>query len=182
VEEVELERTLELSYRVPAFQQCVLHPTRVRFELRDVDGGTELTLTHSEFLEGAEWDSYYAGHRACWDVDLKKLRALVEDESVGPVLRIEIPIEGDLDFERLERCLIAVDRPEAMESRGDELSYRIQRDARRARVDVLREGAAVIITEAFEGEGSVRESEQYARWQSALAGFGPLESGTPYDY
>ncbi len=175
-------RSLELSYRVPAFQECVISPTRLTFEVSGSANGAELLMRHTEFLPDTSWDSYFAGHRACWDVDLQKLKSLVERDCVGPVLRLELPQAGELGFRQCVERIDNADTQTTTTHTDRELSYETTRDSRPVSVALLHEGESVVITESFEGDAVLRETEQYDRWETLLDGLGPFERGTPYDY
>ncbi len=187
VEEVEPERTLQLSYRVPAFHECVMHPTRVRFESPPAARRPiPRSATRGSSSRRAGILTSLAIGRV-GDVDLKKLRSWVEEErSIGPVLRLELAVEDNAHFARLAARLtdglLGGEGAEMAPNREGRLGYRIVHGARRARVDVLREGDRVVITETFEGEEEVDDDNEYERWEAILEGFGPIESGTPYDY
>ncbi|MEM7263798.1 MAG: SRPBCC domain-containing protein [Planctomycetota bacterium] len=189
IEAFEQGSHLQLSYRVPMFQECVLHPTRIRFDIEPVDDeSADLRLRHTRFLDAESWDQYFDGHRRCWDVDLQKLRALIDEFDVGPVLRIAFRLESEAAPEEFRVDLVAqesvesTDNTDGRRSRG--FRYEVDRAGRRARVEVRFDSNAVVITEAYEGDDPVHENDAYDHWRKLAANWadGPLDCGTPYDY
>jgi len=166
---------LAYSYRVPAFQECVAHPTEVRFELASAEISCLLTLEHRQFLDDESWDGYFEGHRQCWDVDLAKLDRLVRQEPVGDVLRLEFNLASTT--EGLVDSLGLIERDAGKRYCGTR-----DRDGAATRISlIVGEGNRVVITEAYPGD-VFGEEALYDNWREQLIGFhrDAIVVGSPY--
>lgn len=80
VREYEPGRTLAISWASePCTQQTLPAPTLVMIHLTPhAAGGTTVSLCHSGFGDGPEWDAIYARHKETWGFLLKNLKSVLE--------------------------------------------------------------------------------------------------------
>ena len=73
------DRTLAFTWSVePCTQKALALPTVVTLHLTPLAaGGTRVSLVHSGFGDGPEWDEIYARHAATWKFLLENLRTVV---------------------------------------------------------------------------------------------------------